>query len=689
MEAIKRLMTMNVKHTKTYIIIVLSCLSLSLFSQVNKADSLIVVLKKTNLPLQKAKAFVALSDELYVQNIDTVIPLCEAAIKIIDSLSKNNQQTIDGKKIKAAALNNIGFVFNNYGSQSKALSYYLQSLKIREQINDQKGKVESYNNVASIYTSQDDTSMALQYYQKGLNLSKIIQDAKGMSNILNNIAVIYQKNPANVKTALNYFFKSLELEESLNNLIKIGNRQDNIAVVYHNMGDYEKAKEHYLKSITAKEESEDQKGLMKTYNSLANLEFEKNKIIDAEKLAKKSLELAKELELASGIIQASQTLHEIYSSQQKWKNALQMHELYSEYKDLQIEESNSNETTQLQMQFEFDKKLTEDSLKIAAENIIVTERFRVEKTQRYALFGGIILVGIFALFIFNRFKLTQKQKYIIEAKEKETHQQKILVEQQKYLVEEKHKEITDSINYAERIQRSFLASEELLSDNLKQHFVYFQPKDVVSGDFYWANKLSNGYFALVTADSTGHGVPGAIMSILNITCIENAIKEGNLKPAEILNHTRLNIIERLKKDGSSDGGKDGMDCSLIIFDIKNKQLHIAAANNPVWIVRENNLIEIKPDKIPVGKHDRDQESFTSHSIQINEGDIIYTLTDGFPDQFGGEKGKKFMSKNLKELLLANAHLPMQQQKELLDNTFNNWVGDLEQVDDVTLIGIKI
>ena len=132
-----------------------------------------------------------------------------------------------------------------------------------------------------------------------------------------------------------------------------------------------------------------------------------------------------------------------------------------------------------------------------------------------------------------------------------------------------------------------------------------------------------------------------------------------------------------------------MDCSLIIFDIKNKQLHIAAANNPVWIVRENNLIEIKPDKMPVGKHDRDQESFTSHSIQINEGDIIYTLTDGFPDQFGGDKGKKFMSKNLKELLLANAHLPMQQQKELLDNTFNNWVGDLEQVDDVTLIGIKI
>ncbi|MBI3518743.1 MAG: SpoIIE family protein phosphatase, partial [Bacteroidetes bacterium] len=158
---------------------------------------------------------------------------------------------------------------------------------------------------------------------------------------------------------------------------------------------------------------------------------------------------------------------------------------------------------------------------------------------------------------------------------------------------------------------------------------------------------------------------------------------------EILNHTRKTIITRLKRDGSAEGGKDGMDCSLIVFDFVNKQLHIAAANNPVWIVREKELIEIKPDKMPVGKHDKDQETFTVHTLDIKEGDIIYTLTDGFPDQFGGEKGKKFMSKNLKELLVANSGLPMNEQKELLAQTFTNWVGQLEQVDDVTLIGVKI
>ncbi|MBK6985377.1 MAG: serine/threonine-protein phosphatase [Bacteroidetes bacterium] len=181
-------------------------------------------------------------------------------------------------------------------------------------------------------------------------------------------------------------------------------------------------------------------------------------------------------------------------------------------------------------------------------------------------------------------------------------------------------------------------------------------------------------FAIVTADSTGHGVPGAIMSILNISCLKEAVKKGLSEPFEILNKTRSLIIDTLSKDGSSEGGKDGMDCSLTVYDFENKKLIIAAANNPVWIVRNSGtealeVLEVKPDKMPVGKHDRDSVSFTQQEFDLQSGDVVYTLTDGFPDQFGGEKGKKFMSKNLRELLAANAHLPMQEQKELLETTF--------------------
>lgn len=298
-----------------------------------------------------------------------------------------------------------------------------------------------------------------------------------------------------------------------------------------------------------------------------------------------------------------------------------------------------------------------------------------------------VLLLIIAIFVFVKLYTKRLKDQNIQLEGIVAQRTETIVEQ-KRLVEHKHKEITDSINYAERIQRTFLATNDLLNQHLQNYFILFKPKDVVSGDFYWAETLTNGNFVLATADSTGHGVPGAIMSLLNITSLEKAI-EHLTNPADILNHTRQTIIKRLKRDGSEEGGKDGMDCTLIVFDFNNKQLHVAAANNPVWIVRDSELIEIKPDKMPVGKHDRDQEAFTAHTLDIKEGDIIYTLTDGFPDQFGGEKGKKFMSKNLKELLATNSKLPMSEQKELLNRTFTNWVGELEQVDDVTLIGIKI
>jgi serine phosphatase RsbU (regulator of sigma subunit) len=233
-----------------------------------------------------------------------------------------------------------------------------------------------------------------------------------------------------------------------------------------------------------------------------------------------------------------------------------------------------------------------------------------------------------------------------------------------------------------------LATEDILDKNLHDYFVFFQPKNVVSGDFYWASNLNNGNFLLACVDSTGHGVPGAIMSVLNISSLEKVI-EKETEPASILNETRKLIIERLKKDGSAQGGKDGMDCTLVMLDKNKKQLQYAASNNPLWIVRGNQLMELPFDKMPVGRHDNDTISFTLHTVNLQPNDVMYTFTDGFADQFGGPNGKKFKYTRFKEVLLQISALPMQQQKNELNRQLNEWMGALEQVDDICIVAVRI
>ena len=300
-------------------------------------------------------------------------------------------------------------------------------------------------------------------------------------------------------------------------------------------------------------------------------------------------------------------------------------------------------------------------------------------------YGVFALLLIFAFLRWRTTKLKQRQKELeleVDIATKE-------IRSQKEIVEKAHKEITDSIIYAERIQRSFLATKQMLDANLNEYFIFFHPKEAVSGDFYWAGKLANGNFAIINADSTGHGVPGAIMSILNISSIEKAVEKGILKPSEIFNETRKLIIERLKKDGSSEGGKDGMDASLISINANKTKMSYVAAQNPIWIIRNGKLTEIKPEKMPVGKHENDSTLFNGGEYNLQKGDLIYTITDGFQDQFGGPKGKKFMVKKMREYILSISDLSLDEQHQRIKEVFVNWKGDLEQVDDVCVIGMRI
>lgn len=605
------------------------------------------------------------------------------------------RREINNKDGIAISLNNMGGFYDAIGNIPKAIESFNESLKICEEIGDKNGQGLACLNLGGMYEDQGELVNAKKYYYKSLKFFSEIGYKEGEGTAYVNIATMY-KNENKIDTALKYFNKALEIYILTEDELRTARVYNNLAVIEQNAKNFERALTYYDKALTIQQKYKDKQGMAFSLKNIGTVHYKKKDLAKAIQYGKQSLEYSLELGFPTNIKNVSELLYKCYKETGNYPNALENYERYIKMRDSLENMETQKATIKQQTNYEYEKKKViadkENEFKLKQQE----EKASAEKTKQNVIIGSVslvlIIVAVFSIFLYNRFKVTQRQKVIIEIKEKETLQQK-------HIIEEKHKEITDSISYAERIQRSFLATKEVLDENLPMsegmdsYFVLFKPKDVVSGDFYWASMLNNGNFAFATADSTGHGVPGAIMSLLNITSLEKAI-ERTSSPSEILNLTRKTIIERLKKDGSLEGGKDGMDCSLMSLDRKNMKLEVAAANNPVWIVRkttsgEQELIEVKPDKMPVGKHDKDRDSFSLHTIELQKGDTIYALTDGFPDQFGGSRGKKFMSKKLKELILSSQYLNLAEQKIFYERTFIDWVGDLEQIDDVTLMGIRV
>lgn len=316
------------------------------------------------------------------------------------------------------------------------------------------------------------------------------------------------------------------------------------------------------------------------------------------------------------------------------------------------------------------------------EEIKASESIIGEQKKVISIIAALSIIGVILLLISLRSN-NQRRKA-----NKLLSIQKAEVEKQKHLVDEKQKEILDSINYAKRIQTALMANSKLLKDNLNDHFVYFRPKDIVAGDFYWAARLPDS-FIYITADSTGHGVPGAFMSLLNISKLNDAINQRITRPDLVLNEVKDGIIKALNPEGSSEESKDGMDAILCRLDFRNMKLQYAAANNSFCIIRDKTIINCKADKMPVGKSHDDSNLFTYNEIALQKGDMIYTYTDGYGDQFGGPEGKKFMHKQLRSILTEIADLPVQEQEKMIHQRFETWKGDLEQVDDVLVIGVRV
>lgn len=588
----------------------------------------------------------------------------------------------------------IGTVYAQQGNYPKVLENYFKALKIKEELGDKKGIASSYNNIGIVYKEEGNYKKALEYFFAAIKIKQELGDKKSISGTFNNVGLTYWMQ-GNYDLGLKYFKDALVIIEEfkINNIH--ANVLSNIGIIYEEKaikvkaskkGEsdslYNLALEYYIRSLQKSEELGDQRQKTITLGNIGTYYANRKNMAEGEKYLLRALEIDTTIGYLDHVQNIHKVLSDLYLSKGDFKKAYHHHRKYTIAKDSIFNIEKHEDITRKELNYEFDKKeavAKSEQEKIAAVTALESKR---QKIIIWSVAAGLLLMAVFAVFILRSLRVTQRQKQIIQ-------KQKHLVEEQKHLVEEKHKEISDSINYAERIQRALLAGKNLLEENLKNYFILFKPKDVVSGDFYWAEKLTNGNFILVTADSTGHGVPGAIMSILNIACLKEAVSKGITSADALLNETRKLVIDNLKNDGSREGGKDGMDASLLIFDFDRNVLTCACANNPVWIIRDGQLIELKPDRMPVGKHDKDKTPFTLQTFTLQKNDLVYALTDGYADQFGGAAGKKFKYKKLQEMLLEISNNSMEAQRQKLDGVFEEWRGSLEQIDDVCIIGIRI
>lgn len=456
---------------------------------------------------------------------------------------------------------------------------------------------------------------------------------------------------------------------------------------------------YFDRSLMIYEKLGDKDGMAHLRIRIGNALFDLGKWQKAKENALIAFQLSDELKFPEKISMSAELLSKIHEHFSEWKQAYEMHTLYLQMRDSVQNSENEKASAKMQVQYEYDKVKLADSIRNAEEKKVNAALIKArdaeissQRTRNYALYAGLFLMILFGGFMYNRFTVTRRQKSVIELQKQEVERQRNIAQLHREEIEEQKKELVDSINYAKRIQYALLAHDDLLKENLPEHFVLFRPKDIVSGDFYWATSSHVGSeygtrssdFYLAICDSTGHGVPGAFMSLLNISFLNEAITEKEIsQPNHILDHVRNRLIGNI----SQDGGQDGMDAILIRFSPDRKTFTYAAAMNRPVVIRNGEVIDLPSDKMPVGKGIF-SDPFQLFEPEILPGDMVYFYTDGYADQFGGAKGKKLKEANLKKKLLAIASLPANHQKEELDNSFEEWRGNLEQVDDVCVVGIR-
>lgn len=703
----------EVNTFKRYIFLILLFTGAMGKAQDARVDSLRMTLLTMEEDSTKVNTLNAIADALYRSDPHEAIRYSTEALDLAGQ--------IDFPRGEALAYKNLGLGFYMQGEYTEAFKNWEPSLEIYEELGDDQMVANLLNNMGAIYFSMGKNVEALGYYLPALRMAEKLADSTRISTLLLNIGVIYSEKPATYIAAQDYYQRAIEMGESIQELDVVGIAMINMGEVYVEREEYDSALYYFEKALTIVSSSIDIAITLNFIGSIYGEQGDYQKAItyqrDALEMARKEnaqretvgilLGLASTYENLDNLAEAIQHYKEAefiateiglneelsgvyeglainYAEILDYPNAYKYLSLQNTIDDVQYRINSEDQADELMNSYQMEKKQTEIAL--------LEHRSEIEQLTTKRQKGLSIAIGIFGLFIlavavgiYNRMRFIRKTNQKIEAQKEQ---------------------ITDSITYAQRIQSAILPSQGFLEEQLPQHFVLFKPKDIVSGDFYWIKDV-NDHVVIVAADCTGHGVPGAFMSMLGITMLNDLIGERCFDaPGAILDRLRVKVKGMLDQQGLRDEQKDGMDLAIAVYNRQNRELHFSGANNPLYIIRKTSqacgeleayasieqadysLFEIKGDKQPIGAH-WEENPFSTSSVTLREEDSFYMFSDGYIDQFGGENRKKFKSVNFKKLLLSVQEESMEMQQQTLEQTFVDWRGEYEQIDDVVVLGVRV
>lgn len=575
--------------------------------------------------------------------------------------------------LQIEGLQNLGIAYYNIGDYEKTIQYFIKALRIEEERNNVKGMSQAFNNLGIVFDEIGRKDKALEYYKRALSIKEEFRDSLFMVNTLSNIGLIYLELK-DTDQALEYFVRSLSIDSTLQNEEGIVKSLNNIGKTYAEMGKLDSSLFYLNLSLQkiAVLGTYDQAALL---NNIGEVHLLSSNYRQAISNFEQALAAGQSIDAVFNVQESYKGLSDAYSGLRNFERALDFYKLYSTNKDSVFNESSSIKIARIETDYRIQKREKEiELLKKEAEirNLNLTQN----KTMSYYLMGSLMLILLMVGVLYHKYHFKQKSNEILEKQNQE--------------IANKNLNILDSILYAKGIQEAILPDTSMLDKVFKDAFIYCNPRDIVNGDFFWFAGKGN-YLVMAAVDCTGHGVPGAFMTVMGNSMLNQIVLEHDIyTPSKILCELNKSVLNTLHQQNFNLNKNDGMDMSVCLYNTINKELIFSGAKRPLYYFKNGEFNFIKGSKYSVGgTFNRQEKNFEDHNIRFQDNDTFYLFSDGITDQFGEELDKKFMNNRWKKLLSSVQSMSMREQQKQIEKTLNEWRGSVEQTDDMLVIGVRV